>query len=253
MGDNTHLDMNDPATQRWIVESAETQADFDQRRLKLQDADRDELASKKALEALLQAPKYDPTRGGWQKFLWAKMRWVGTDWIRGPVRLPAKVATHIRKMRVEFGDDVDAAWAVTEPLQLRGIREFGPFFNAFMIAGSTVSINTQGDLIGELDFAGEPRGITETLVSPDVADTTVDDGAEMYRQWLSEWSPLDQEIWALYNSVYFSQHGYRGIEQALTADLVTGEPPIRKSSIQRHVKAMEASLIALSPRFRDLA
>jgi hypothetical protein len=122
-----------------------------------------------------------------------------------------------------------------------------------MVASSTVSINQEGDLIGDLDSAGEPRGITQTLVSPDVADTNINDGADMYRQWLSELSPLDLEIWTLYNSVYFAQHGYRGIEQALTADPVTGEPPIRKSSIQRHVKVMEASLIALAPRFKDLA
>jgi hypothetical protein len=167
-------------------------------------------------------------------------------------------------MRAEFGDDIEAAWSYTEPQQLDGIREWAPFVNAFMVASSTISITPQGDL---LDFlgdnaptvenmprAGRQRGLTSVpnLASPETAESSAmgagleEQWSAIYAEWRDNLSPLDYEIWSLRNSPFFEDHGYRGIEDALTADARTGQSPLKKSSIQRHVKAMEASLGALA-------
>ncbi len=245
MGELPPLDMNDPEVQSILTAEAEKQGEWLGRKLRLQNADKEDLIQQKLTEALLRAPQYDESRGiTWFQFLRSKMMYVGTDWIQGPARLPKALAQHIRRMRAEFGDDVEAAWAVTEPKQMKGFREFAPFFNAFMIASSTVAINQQGDLVGStIPDSSSVTGVTPvSLVSPDTADRLDEQIINIYEAWLSSLSEVDQEIWTLYKSPYFEMHGYRGIERALTIDPSTGAPLATKSTIERHVKTMLADL-----------
>ena len=198
----------------------------------------------KMVEALKQLPKHDPERGPWEEFIYSKMSRIGVDWIRGPVELPTKVAQHVRKMRGEFGDDVEAAWAVTEPLRIKGIREFEPFFSAFMVASSTVSINPQGDLVGEVAVDGSsPTGVTPvSLVAPDTNGSHIDLIAEHVNRWYADLDERDQEIWTLYKSSYYNLRGVRGIELALSRKPGTDSPLASKSTIARRIKAMEEDL-----------
>jgi hypothetical protein len=244
MGPFPSPNQNDPHVQHWIQNRAEQQTKAVAFKYKLQPADREELISMKMLEALLQLPKHDPERGPWEEFIYSKMSRIGLDWIRGPVELPAKVAQHVRKMRVLFGDDVDAAWAATEPLALKGIRQFEPFFNAFMIASSTVSINPQGDLVGEVSpDKASPIGITPvSLVAPDVSVNNSDLIAEHVNRWYAGLSERDKEIWTLYKSSYYQLRGVRGIELALSRKPGTDLPLASKSTIARRIKAMEEDL-----------
>ena len=93
MGNLPPLNMNDPEVQSILVAEAEKQGEWLKRKLRLQDADTEDLVSQKLVEALLQAPKFDPERGiDWFRFLRSKMMYVGTDWIQGPAHLPKAIS-----------------------------------------------------------------------------------------------------------------------------------------------------------------